>query len=354
MPLTDIYPYSSTSTFSETLVTWNPLIGASRTVTEAPFGTIISQSGDAADDNPFRFSTKYHEAADVGTSGDTPRLVYYGYRFYDPEFGGWVSRDPLGDEASFTLELSRESPSRRAELRKQAHMPAYQLLGNDPIDRTDYLGLSWSHVVTKQRGGQIGQARGLTGGATIIADARPLFDLLRSTSAGSALMNRLGQARLSSTFGLVAGQNISVMFFPDSCEIAAYSATAGILDGDFWRPLAADDFVGHEFHGGVFAAIGGGSEVAWFRGGSGAGDADAISFAGVFTTGEAAASLLGVSGYRGVHNEGEPFWYGGTITAGAGIGGGVIDWNYELLGAPVDLNEIALGRCLCRLLILGL
>ena len=99
MPATGTYSYSSTSTFSETLVTWNPLIGGSALSHEAPFGTIISQSGDAAEGNPFRFSTKYHEAADVGASGDTPRLVYYGYRFYDPEFGRWVSRDPLGDIA---------------------------------------------------------------------------------------------------------------------------------------------------------------------------------------------------------------------------------------------------------------
>ena len=120
MPATGTYSYSSTSTFSETLVTWNPLIGASRTVTEAPFGTIISQSGDAADDNPFRFSTKYHEAADVGASGDTPRLVYYGYRFYDPEFGRWVSRDPIGERGG----LNR-----------------YAFVGNSPLNTVDPLGL---------------------------------------------------------------------------------------------------------------------------------------------------------------------------------------------------------------------
>ena len=99
MPLTGTYSYSRASTLSQTVVTWNPLIGGSALSHEAPFGTIISQSGDAAEGNPFRFSTKYHEAADVGASGDTPRLVYYGYRFYDPEFGRWVSRDPLGDIA---------------------------------------------------------------------------------------------------------------------------------------------------------------------------------------------------------------------------------------------------------------
>ena len=120
MPLTDTYPYSSASTFSQTVVTWNPLIGGSALSYEDPFGAIISLSGDAADDNPFRFSTKYHEATDVGTSGDTPRLVYYGYRFYDPEFGRWLSRDPIGERGGLNL---------------------YRFCGNRPLSVLDAVGL---------------------------------------------------------------------------------------------------------------------------------------------------------------------------------------------------------------------
>ena len=96
---------STTGTYSETFASWEPPVAGFSMSYEAPFGTIISQSGDAADDNPFRFSTKYHEAADEGTSGDTPRLVYYGYRFYDPEFGRWVSRDPIGEDPGANLLL---------------------------------------------------------------------------------------------------------------------------------------------------------------------------------------------------------------------------------------------------------
>jgi len=36
-----------------------------------------------------RFSTKYTD--------DETGLVYYGYRYYSPELGRWINRDPLGD-----------------------------------------------------------------------------------------------------------------------------------------------------------------------------------------------------------------------------------------------------------------
>ena len=47
-----------------------------------PFGNIIRSTGPAADDNPFRFSTKYHD--------DETGLVYYGFRYYDPVLGRWL------------------------------------------------------------------------------------------------------------------------------------------------------------------------------------------------------------------------------------------------------------------------
>ena len=52
-----------------------------------PFGNTVAQSGDQADANPFRFSSKYWD----GETG----FYYYGYRFYNPALGRWLSRDPL-------------------------------------------------------------------------------------------------------------------------------------------------------------------------------------------------------------------------------------------------------------------
>ena len=87
-----------------------------------PFGNIIRSTGPAADDNPFRFSTKYHD--------DETGLVYYGYRYYDPELGRWLSRDPIGEDGGLNL---------------------YGFVGNEPISRADLLGMETVFV----RGGRL-------------------------------------------------------------------------------------------------------------------------------------------------------------------------------------------------------
>jgi RHS repeat-associated protein len=62
-----------------------------------PFGNLTNATGFLADVNPFKFSTKYH---DYETG-----LIYYGYRYYSPELGRWLSRDPLGEDGSVNLYL---------------------------------------------------------------------------------------------------------------------------------------------------------------------------------------------------------------------------------------------------------
>ncbi|MBI2927417.1 MAG: hypothetical protein HYY24_17105 [Verrucomicrobia bacterium] len=100
-----------------------------------PFGETIRMSGTGtvAKDNPVRFSTKYQD--------DESDLLYYGYRYYSPITGRWMSRDPLGDEA-FLAFYSRGNGSReRALLRLEALKPLYEFAGNTPIIVTDSLGL---------------------------------------------------------------------------------------------------------------------------------------------------------------------------------------------------------------------
>ncbi len=60
-----------------------------------PFGNIVAQSGAEADEVPFRFSTKYFDS-ETG-------LYYYGYRFYAPELGRWINRDPVEDSGGLNL-----------------------------------------------------------------------------------------------------------------------------------------------------------------------------------------------------------------------------------------------------------
>jgi RHS repeat-associated protein len=63
--------------------------------------------------NPFGFSTKFTD--------EETGLVYYGYRYYSPEVGRWVSRDPIGEQGGINL---------------------YGMVGNDGVGRVDVLGLT--------------------------------------------------------------------------------------------------------------------------------------------------------------------------------------------------------------------
>ena len=52
-----------------------------------PYGNVAAQSGSYADANPWRFSTKW---TDQGLG-----LYYYGYRYYSPGLGRWLSTDRM-------------------------------------------------------------------------------------------------------------------------------------------------------------------------------------------------------------------------------------------------------------------
>jgi RHS repeat-associated protein len=77
-----------------------------------PFGQSVKTNGEYANQNPLRFSSQYD---DVETG-----MVYYGYRYYNPEIGRWLSQDPVGEDAGNHL---------------------YRFINNDGANRTDYLGL---------------------------------------------------------------------------------------------------------------------------------------------------------------------------------------------------------------------
>ena len=75
------------------------------------FGNITAQSGDLAHVFPFRFSTKYFDA-ETG-------LYYYGCRFYSPETGRWLNRDPIEEDGGLNL---------------------YGFIGNDGMNHIDPFG----------------------------------------------------------------------------------------------------------------------------------------------------------------------------------------------------------------------
>ncbi|HZM02079.1 MAG TPA: RHS repeat-associated core domain-containing protein [Candidatus Saccharimonadales bacterium] len=55
-----------------------------------PFGEVIRATGPMAKGNPLRFSTKYAD--------DESDMLYYGYRYYCPSTGRWLSRDPISEK----------------------------------------------------------------------------------------------------------------------------------------------------------------------------------------------------------------------------------------------------------------
>lgn len=77
-----------------------------------PFGNTIRATGEYAAKNPVRFSTKYTDAE--------TNLVYYGFRYYQPQTGQWLSRDPIEEAGGVNL---------------------YGFVGNDPVSNIDPFGL---------------------------------------------------------------------------------------------------------------------------------------------------------------------------------------------------------------------
>ena len=63
----------------------------------SPFGETVVSIGPLAKANPFRFSTKHWD--------DATGLGYWGYRWYSPGMGRWISRDPIGETVDQALGL---------------------------------------------------------------------------------------------------------------------------------------------------------------------------------------------------------------------------------------------------------
>lgn len=83
-----------------------------------PFGKIIASTGTYANNNPFRFSTKYWD--------EETGLVYYTFRDYSTELGRWIGKDPVEEEGGLNL---------------------YVFVTNNGINKHDLFGLwgEWLH-----------------------------------------------------------------------------------------------------------------------------------------------------------------------------------------------------------------
>ena len=76
-------------------------------------GDATPAHGGFADTFLFKFSTKCRDP-ETG-------LYYYGRRYYRPPLGCWLSRDPIEEDGGLNL---------------------YAIVGNDPVNKWDYLGMA--------------------------------------------------------------------------------------------------------------------------------------------------------------------------------------------------------------------
>jgi len=110
-----------------------------------PFGEVVRASGPMAGVNPFEYSTKY-------TDQETG-INYYGYRYYNPSTGRWLSRDPIGDIAFCEQNLQNVDSDRLDQLASDANDPEYLFVKNSPLNNVDWLGLNTTIQVRMSQDG---------------------------------------------------------------------------------------------------------------------------------------------------------------------------------------------------------
>jgi RHS repeat-associated protein len=93
-----------------------------------PFGEVIRATGPMAKVNPFLFSTKYYDW-ETG-------LYYYGYRYYNPSTGRWLSKDPIQEEA---FDVNFNPPTGFVDSAEDGN--DYLFVRNDAIMLNDAFGL---------------------------------------------------------------------------------------------------------------------------------------------------------------------------------------------------------------------
>ena len=87
------------------------------------FGELLRSTGEMAELNEYRFSTKRQDKL--------TGFYYYGFRWYDPRTGGWLSKDPIGERGGVNL---------------------YGFVGNDGVGKWDYLGMRTVTIVIHYHG----------------------------------------------------------------------------------------------------------------------------------------------------------------------------------------------------------
>jgi len=105
-----------------------------------PFGELIRSSGPLAQENPFRFSTKFTD--------EETGLLYYGFRYYDSGTGRWLSREPIDEEGFANMR------GYFAWIGSPEEENLYRFVNNSGFNLIDVLGM---YIETKDDGGWFGK-----------------------------------------------------------------------------------------------------------------------------------------------------------------------------------------------------
>jgi RHS repeat-associated protein len=247
-----------------------------------------------------RFSTKYVD--------DETGLYYYGYRYYTPEIGRWMNRDPIEEDGGVNL---------------------YGFVGSDGVNESDKLGKSAVDLATKMLTGRLRKA---------------LY---------------ISHPEVSIVVGLGGTAGMQTVFFADDCTVASFiyrvaamdtidqirKRTAGNLGGtlrELWRNLRGQG----DFSAGYDVSIGFSGGVALYMGTDVAGAKSWTERFDGFTIG---GSYLGKGSVGGIFSRD---WIGGGIGIGLSITPGV---NFKTTPQWYYLEDVQeVEKCSCYAAILAM
>lgn len=198
------------------------------------FGETLRATGPMAKKNPFRFSTKFAD----GESG----LVYYGYRYYSPGLGRWISRDPIKEQGGRNLCC---------------------FVDNDPLNAQDVLGESkWLQMAAIAAAALLSSANDLAKGGQGMPEEELIEWAERMNSGGGDAPPRpklpkvklptapktisptktrvMSMIRRGSTYARMGGGAAVVALGAGGMLLAAPTTANGMVDamGDFGRHVA--------------------------------------------------------------------------------------------------------------------
>ena len=160
----------------------------------SPFGSLTKVTGDYAGSNPFRFSSEYYD--------EETGLIYYNYRYYNPELGRWISRDPIEEQGGFNL---------------------YGMIGNNPLYKWDRLGYEhafWCFLKRVFWGAVSGAVTGALSGAAVGA----------AIGAVAGAPGAVAGASVGAVSGAISGA-ISGGFSDSTTDAFKNGAISGVVAG---------------------------------------------------------------------------------------------------------------------------